>query len=218
MVDHDGHIETGSALAQDEIAREDPSGTRGSRIPGAELRSEVLVPWIVAVVALALAGFFFLQVRSAGQPAGDLSAVEETAGRFALELTNWDASDGMADTREALRDAGTETFAADVDELFGGTGDLAELEEIAARSEGEVEDVLVQSIEDDRAQALAVVVQRVSTELTDGAEVSLRYARLDLVHAGGDWRVDQVELVVDALQQTADPNDQTGVPSGEDGG
>jgi hypothetical protein len=161
------------------------------------------LPWVVAALALALAGALFLQLRAAGTPEAELAAVEEAAGRFALDLTSWDASDGMGDTREALRGAASERFATEVDELFGGTGDLAELEELGARSEAEVEDVLVSSIEGDEAEALAVVVQRVTTDVTDGEEVSLRYARLGLVEQQGDWRVDRVELVVDALQEAA---------------
>lgn len=180
------------------------------------------LPWIVATVAvlialatIVVAAVLITQARGA---TAERDAVEQAAGQFALELTTWDASDGMGDTRESLREAGTETFAADVDQLFGGTDDLATLEELGARSEGEVRDVLVQSLEGDEAEALAVVVQRVTTEATEGEEVSLRYALLTMRHDGGTWRVDAVELVVDALQQTAERTDPTELPGfGEPG-
>lgn len=174
------------------------------------------LPWIVATVAalsaLATIVAAAVLITEARRPTADLAAVEQTAGQFALELTTWDASDGMGDTREALREAGTETFAADVDALFGGTDDLATLEELGARSEGEVRDVFVQSLEGDEAEALAVVVQRVTTEATEGEEVSLRYALLTMQRDGRTWRVDAVELVVDALQQTAERTDPTELP------
>jgi hypothetical protein len=205
-----GAAPTGPVATRDTHDTERPT-VATSRTPATARRSwhpgrgavAVLLPWTVAVLALALAAALFLQLRSAGTTENELAAVEETVGRFALDLTSWDASDGMGGTREALRGAASERFATEVDELFGGTDDLAELEEIGARSEAEVEDVLVSSIEGDEAEALAVVVQRVSTDVTDGEEVSLRYARLGLVEEDGDWRVDRVELVVDALEEAA---------------
>lgn len=184
---------------------------RGGRLPWIVATVAVLVAVATIVVAAVLIG----EARGAS---AERDAVEQAAGQFALELTTWDASDGMGDTRESLREAGTETFAADVDQLFGGTDDLATLEELGARSQGEVRDVLVQSVEGDEAEALAVVVQRVTTEATEGEEISLRYALLTMRRDGGAWRVDAVELVVDALQQTAERTDPTQLPGfGEPG-
>lgn len=183
--------------------------TRGPRLPWIVAGIAVLVAVATAIVAAIL-------VADARRPAADLEAVEQAAGQFALDLTTWDASDGMADTREQLRGSGTETFAADVDQLFGGTDDLASLEELGARSEGEVRDVLVQSLEGDEAEALAVVVQRVTTDVTEGEEVSLRYARLGLRRQGGEWRVHEVELVVDVLQEAAERSDLSELPAADD--
>ena len=172
------------------------------------------VGWVLAVLGLAAAGvlgMLLLEERSLEQ---DRAAAEEAAGRFALELTTWDASAGMSSTREGLRAASTDRFATEVDELFGGTDDLAELEEIGARSVSEVEDVLVERVDGDQAQVLAVVVQRVTTEITDGEEVSLRYARLGLERVDGEWRVDQVELLVDLLQEAAERQEGAELPGG----
>jgi hypothetical protein len=182
------------------------------------------LPWVVATVAtvvtIAAIVAAMVLVEQARDGQREIAAVETTAGRFAAELTTWDATDGMADTREALRAAGTATFAGDVDQLFGGTDDLATLEELGARSVGEVEDVLVQSVDGDRAEALAVVVQEVTTEVTEGAEVSLRYARLGLAREDGEWRIDAVELVVNALQEAAQRTDlaPSAGAEGEDAG
>ncbi|MEX0836140.1 MAG: hypothetical protein WD010_08620 [Nitriliruptor sp.] len=193
-----------------------------------DARRGSMLPWIIAAIAtlaaIAAVVWAVLTIQEADARTAELERIETAAGSFALELTTWDASDGMADTRESLRAAGTETFATDVDQLFGGTDDLATLEEIGARSRGEVEDVLVQSLDGDQAVALAVVVQEVTTDITEGTEVSLRYARLGLVDDGGEWRIDSVELVVDALQETADrtdvvpPSDAGATVDGEDEG
>jgi hypothetical protein len=211
----------GAADAHHPGAAEPDPGGEPVRDP-ATARSSARMPWTIAGIALLVAiataiGAAFL-VADARRPAGDLAAVEQATGQFALALTNWDASEGMGETREELRAAGTERFAADVDELFGGTDDLATLAELGARSTGEVRDVLVQRIEGDQAVALAVVVQRVTTEVTEGEEVSLRYAELTLTRDGGAWRVDQVDLVVDALQESAARTDATELPGFGDAG
>jgi hypothetical protein len=206
-------------------AVEAPEATQEPAVPGTATAIPTSrggrLPWIVATVAVlvALATIVVAAVLLSEARAASVQrdAVEQAAGQFALELTTWDASDGMADTRESLRrrSAG---FAEDVDQLFGGTDDLATLEEVGARSEGEVRDVLVQSLEGEEAEALAVVVQRVTTDVTEGEEISLRYALLTLRRDGGAWRVDDVELVVDALQQTAERADPTQLPGfGEPG-
>lgn len=181
-----------------------PASTGGTRLP-----------WVIAGIAAVAAIVFGILWALEVTDDQDLDAIEEAAGRFALTLTSWDASDGMGDTREQLRDASTERFASEVDELFGGTDDLAELEEVGARSSAEVEDVLVQRVDGDSAEVLAVIVQRVTTEITDGEEVSLRYARLGMVETDQGWRVDQVELLVDLLQQSAERQPDAQAPGGD---
>jgi hypothetical protein len=211
-VDAPVHREVPTADGGDAVA---PAATR-RRPPSRAAWVVATVAILVAIVATVVAVVLWQQQRGT---AAAIDQVETSAGSFALALTTWDASDGMADTREQLREAGTETFAGDVDQLFGGTDDLATLEEIGARSEGEVQDVLVQRVEGDEAEALAVVVQRVTTDITDGEEVSLRYARLGLLRDGGTWRIDSVDLIVDALQETAARSDlgQLSDAAGADG-
>lgn len=200
--------------APEAVGASDPTGTT----PREPRTRSSLLPWVVAAIAVLIAVaavvWALMAVEDARSATAEIAEVETAAGSFALELTTWDASDGMADTRETLREAGTGAFATDVDELFGGTDDLATLEEVGARSSGEVEDVLVQEIDGDRAEALAVVLQEVTTEVTDGPEISLRYARLGLEREDGTWRIASVELVVDALQQTADRTDLDQLPGG----
>jgi hypothetical protein len=211
----------GTADAHQAEAADPEPGQEPTRAPSSG-RSSARLPWTVAGIALFVAiataiGAAFL-IADARRPASDIAAVEQAAGQFTLALTNWDASAGMGETREELRAAGTESFAADVDDLFGGTDDLATLAELGARSTGEVRDVLVQRIDGDQAVALAVVVQRVTTEVTEGEEVSLRYAELSLVRDGGTWRVEQVDLVVDALQESAARTDTSELPGFGDAG
>ncbi|MEX2627751.1 MAG: hypothetical protein WD225_12765, partial [Ilumatobacteraceae bacterium] len=89
------------------------------------LRASVVLPWILVVLAVALAVVATWRWQELAGEQRQRDAVTAAAGDFALALTNWDAADGMGDTREALRVGGTEAFAQDVDDLFGGTEDLA---------------------------------------------------------------------------------------------
>lgn len=176
-------------------------------------------PWVVTVLAVAVAVVATVRWQALSSVERDAAGVERAAGEFLATLTNWDAVEGgMQDTREQLRAAGTPRFATDVDELFGTTGDLATLAELGARSEGEVRDVFVQSLSGDDAEVLAVAVQRVVTDVTAGAEVSMRFAQMQLVREDGTWLVDEVELLVDSLREgTVRTDDPDGAPGDVEG-
>jgi hypothetical protein len=176
-----------------------------------------LLPWILLALAISAAAFFFLESQELRAHEAAREDVERVAGTFMLTLTTWDGTQDMADTREELRAAGTDRFAGEVDELFGTTEDLAGLAEIGARSEGDVRRSFVQEIDGDQATALIVVVQRLSSDLTDEDEVAVRYAEIELLDRGGEWRVDDVELLVDVTQQdTGGEVTPSEDPGGED--
>jgi hypothetical protein len=174
-----------------------------------------LLPWVL--LALALVAIVLLALQTQQLQADDAARedVERISGTFMLTLTNWDGTESMAETREELRAAGTDRFAGEVDELFGTTEDLAGLAEIGARSEGEVRRSFVQEVDGDRASTLVVVLQRLSSDMSDQPEIAVRYAEIELLEVGGEWRVDDVELLVDATQQ--EPGDAAVTPSAEDG-
>jgi hypothetical protein len=157
----------------------------------------VAVAVVLVLVSVAIAGYSTWQWQAVASLEQAREDVEVTTLQFVTTLTTWDAAEGMTATRDALREAGTERFARDVDELFGTTEDLRGLAELGARSEGEVRDVFVQSIEGDRAEAFAVVLQQATTDVVETPEVHLRYASLVLERVEGRWLVDDLELLVD---------------------
>lgn len=158
-----------------------------------------VLPWLLAAVAMLVAiatTSQWLELRAQEQTRQEvLRAAEE----FVVALTTWDASDGLEDTREELRAAGTGAFLAEVDDLFGGTLGQ-ELEEVDAVSTGDVQDVFVQRIQEDEAIALGVVVQQVSTNLSDTPDTTVRSARLTLTREDGRWLVSGVQLLADDVQ------------------
>lgn len=170
--------------------------------------------WVLLALALALAALSTAQWQRLAAVERDRDAVRETATDFMTTLTNWDASDGMAGVRRALREQGTERFADEVDELFGTTQDLVGLQELSARSEGEIVRAHVQALEGDDAVALVVVEQRLVAEAPGSEENTMRYAELDLERDAGPWLVDDVELLVDASDRAGSPPPVGDAPGG----
>jgi hypothetical protein len=184
--------------------------------PGPRTSARRLVPWILVVLAVAVAVVSTWRWQELAGLERTREDVAAATSRFVTSLTSWDAAEGMAATRDELRTRGTEAFARDVDELFGSTEDLRGLEELGARSEGEVRDVYVQRLDGARAETLAVVVQRVTTSQVTDPEVHLRYAAVTLERVEGGWLVDDLELLVDAdpaggaAAPTAEPEPEDG--------
>lgn len=153
-----------------------------------------VLPWLVAAVAVLVAiatTTQWLALRAQEQTRED---VQRAAEEFVVELTTWDASDGLDDTREALEDAGTGTFLVELEDLFGGEV-RAEAEELEAVSTGDVQDVFVQRIREDEAIAFAVVVQEIRSKLADVPEQTVRSVRLTLVREEDRWLVSSVDVL-----------------------
>lgn len=189
--------------------------------PRRRLTAAAVLPWILVVLAVAVAAVATWRWQELAGEERQRAAVRAAAADFAIALTNWDSADGMTDTRDELRDSGTDAFAQDVEELFGGTEDMAAISDLGARSEGHVDGVYVQWVGADpdlaeeetadlppRAEVLAVITQRITTDA--GQETTDRYARI-LLEDAGDWLVHEVELLVDASQSaTATPGEVQG--------
>lgn len=177
----------------DDVAGADTPATTDPR--GAGWRS--WLPWAVTAVAIAVAVFATVQWRDLADREAAREDVAAAGAGFLTTLTTWDATDGLDDTREALTAVGTEGFRSEVDELFGGDLGTA-LEEVGARSRGEVRDLFVQRIEGDEALVFAVVTQTIESG-EEAPTTTVRGARLLLQRAGDGWLVHEVELVEDGL-------------------
>lgn len=163
-------------------------------------RLRTWLPWIVALAAVGLAVFSTVrwqQLEGEIGPVREAEAaraeVEAAAGTFLLELTTWDATEGLTETRDRLTELGTGDFRAEVDRLFGAELSV-ELKQVEATSQGEVQDLFVQRVEDDRAVVFAVVIQTQDTAQTD-PDTLIRSARVTLERVDGAWKVAAVDMV-----------------------
>lgn len=171
------------------------TATLAETAPGTAPRSlfRSVLPWVVTLAAVALAVFSTLQWRALATDEATRAEVEAVAAAFLLELTTWDASDGLGDTRDQLASYGTGEFLDEVDELFGAELS-ADLRDVAATSEGEIQDLFLQRVEHDRAVVFGVVLQTQDTAETDPDTIA-RSARVVLDRVEGTWKVAQVQMV-----------------------
>lgn len=171
------------------------TATRTEADPRTDRRSFLrsMLPWVVTLAAIAVAVFSTLQWRALAADESTRAEVEAVAAAFLLELTTWDASDGLGETRDQLTSYGTGAFLDEVDELFGAELS-AELRDVAATSEGEIQDLFLQRVENDRAIVFGVVLQTQDTAETD-PDTMARSARVVLERVEGTWKVAQVQMV-----------------------
>lgn len=158
----------------------------------------VLIPWILVAMLLATTVVVGLQWRDLRSQESARAEAATTAIEVVRLLTEWDASDGLDDTRADLKALAAGEFATQIDELFGSEAAQA-LEDAKVSSSGEIGDVFVQSIEGDTAEVFAVVTQTKTTEALPTPEAVVQRAAITLEHQDGKWVAVKVELTSDDI-------------------
>lgn len=155
----------------------------------------LVLPWVLAVVALAAAVWTTLQWQQLAGRQAQVDSARSAAVAFASDLTNWDASDGLDDEIEVLRNQGTGPFLDEVATQFGGGQLTQELATAEMSATGRVEEAFVQELEGDIAEVFTVVtVQYRSAALDqDSGDVSMP-AVVVLERVDGRWLVREVTL------------------------
>lgn len=161
----------------------------------------VLVPWVLVVVLVAVSAVSLLQWQSARADAAARDQARTAAIEVARLLTEWDASDGLEDTRNDLQAIAGGDFEEQIDELFGADA-VQQLVDAKVVSEGEIGDVFVQSIEGDVAEVFVVVTQTTSTQTVDMPTTVIQRAAITLERQDGTWVAVSVELTSDETLTT----------------
>ena len=161
----------------------------------------VLVPWVLVVVLAAVSAVALLQWQGARSEAAARDQARNAAIEVARLLTEWDASDGLEDTRSDLQAVAGGDFAAQIDELFGAEA-VRQLVDAKVVSEGEIGDVFVQRIEGDVAEVFVVVTQTTSTQTVDLPTSVIQRAAITLERESGRWIAVSVELTSDETLTT----------------
>ena len=174
-------------------APEDPP-TRQS--PARPRRWRAALPWVVTVLALLLAAWTTWQWWQLADRQASIDAARATAVTFVRDLSTWDASDGLDDEIEGLRSQGTGPFLDEIDLVFGGDELTSQLESDEVSATGEVEEVFVQDMVDDRAEVFAVVSVTYDSPAVEAELDPVTFpASLVLERAGdGGWLVREVTI------------------------
>lgn len=162
---------------------------------GPRRRWVLVLPWVLAVLALAAAVWSTLQWQQLAGRQAQVDSARSAAVAFATDLTNWDASDGLDDEIDVLRNQGTGPFLDEVATQFGGGQLTQELAAAEMSATGRVEEAFVQEIEGNIAEVFTVVtVQYRSAVLEqDSGDVSMP-AVVVLERVEDRWLVREVTL------------------------
>lgn len=155
-----------------------------------------VLPWVIAILALAAAVYSTVQWRALAGYQDQVSSARTAAVGFVDDLTNWDASDGLDDEIESLRAQGTGPFLDEIDLVFGGDDLAGQLEADGISAQGEVEEAFVQELEDGRAEVFTVVSVTYRSSQTQSPPNPVTFPALLELERGDDdgWLIRRVTV------------------------
>ena len=174
--------------------RDEETSTRAR--PPRRSRLAVALPWLVAAVCLGVAVFATLRWQDLADRQASIDSARAAAMTFTQDLTNWDASDGLDDEIEVLRNQGTGPFLDEIALVFGGDELTSQLEADGVSATGEVQEAFVQDLRNGVAEVFTVVsVTYDADEVQDRLDPVTFPASLVLERAGdGGWLVREVTI------------------------
>lgn len=172
----------------------------------------VILPWTLAVLAIAAATFSTLQWRSLADQQAQVDEARAAAVAFVTDLTNWDAAQGLDPVLASLREQGTGPFLDEINDVFFGSDLRQELEAGQVAASGEIREAFVQNVANDRASVFVVVDVRYSSPQQNAPLPSVTFpAEVVLEHVDGTWLVRQVLLPnTDQIGQMMAPGEGNG--------
>lgn len=191
-VDHD----TGSL--PDPRSRETTTlaATKGSKSAPASItmrRSLAMLFCALMIVAIAAAVAFGISWANLDAKANTRAAVKETASRFLVDLTNFDASNVDEEFSKVLAFS-TGAFAHQARAFFDGKI-RQELEKAGASSRGQIRDLFVQSVSANHASVFGVVDQTYANDASKGANADVLRVVLGLTSTPAGWRISEVTVL-----------------------
>lgn len=152
-----------------------------------------LAPWVLCALALAAAIVFFLlwqQERSAAQARAEMRS---QADRFVTALTNFSA-ETIDDDAARIKSFAVGDFAKEAEAFFGDKA-VAAIEEAGAVSEGEIESMFVQELEDDSGSVFAVVSETVTNSQRAQPQTDTLRLEVGMIETSSGWKVNRVDVL-----------------------
>ena len=159
------------------------------------------VPWLLAFVALVAAGTVASVLLSERSVRAEQEELRAVSADFASALLTYDSADLKA-ARDRVRPLVTDKFFRNYEAT------LEALATVQSKAEGKALETMVGPVRGNRAAV--VVVTRSDAQTPNGPRANRgTYLRLDLLHDGGKWKVDQVlELASGKPEGAAPPPDE----------
>lgn len=152
-----------------------------------------LLPWglcALTTIAAVVFALLWLQLRAQEQ---ERSEVKGVAHEFSMALTNFSADTIEADAQR-IKSYAVGGFAEEADQAFG-DDQIAAIKEARGRTEGEVDSVFVESIDEDSAEVFAVVTQTVTNTSLPEERTEVVRMELGMVKTTSGWKVDRVDVL-----------------------
>ena len=151
------------------------------------------LPWVLFGIALIAAIAFAVLWQRLYAQEQERKEVRATAQEFATLLTNFSAAT-IEDDAAAIKEFAVGRFEEEVDVFFGEEA-VAAIKEAEARSEGDIDSVFVQSVEQDSASVFAVVSETVTNVNIPEARTDILRMEISMIDTDAGWKVDQVDIV-----------------------
>jgi Mce-associated membrane protein len=152
----------------------------------------LIVPWTLFVIAAAAAITFVILWQEAETEDSGRQDVVETAGDFVLALTNFSA-DTIDDDAEQIRSFAVGDFEEEVDTFFGPRA-VAAIKEAEATSTGEIEEIFIQSLDDEEASVFAVVSETITNAASTEPRTDTLRLEIGMIETGSGWKIERVEV------------------------
>ena len=150
------------------------------------------MPWTLFVLALGAAVTFLILWQEAETEGSEQDEVVAVATDFINALTNFSA-DTIDEDAEEIRSYAVGDFEEEVDTFFGDRA-IAAIKEADATSSGEIEEIFIQSLDEDEASVFAVVTETITNAATTEPRTDTLRLEVGLIETGSGWKVQSVEV------------------------
>jgi hypothetical protein len=150
------------------------------------------VPWTLFVFALGAAVTFLILWQEAETADSEDEEVIAAATDFVTALTNFSADTIDADA-EKIRSFAVGDFEEEVNTFFGPRA-IEAIKEADATSSGEIEEIFIQSLDEEEASVFVVVTETITNASTTEPRTDTLRLEVSLIKTGSGWKVGNVEV------------------------
>jgi Mce-associated membrane protein len=157
-----------------------------------ELPWRFIVPWALTVLVAGAAIAFAVLWQEAETQESDRDEVVAVARDFTTALTNFSA-DTIDEDAERIRSFAVGDFGEEVDTFFGPRA-VEAIKEADATSTGVIDEVFIQSLDEDEASVFAVVTETITNAATTEPRTDTLRLEVGMIETGSGWKIDRVEV------------------------